>query len=100
MQTVLDCGCPTAAYGWRSTDALQLRRSTGAPTCRLRSHTHDEARLVLTLSGEWQSRYGHRAILGGPGIVLYRPVLEEHSDRYGAESVCLSVSLPCDDAVW
>ncbi len=99
-ETATDCGCPVRGRLVRSTEAVRLARSACAPECALGRHRHDEARIVLTFGGEFETRYDDLRLSSGAGDALFRPRFEEHRDFYAARVVCLSVSPTRSDAGW
>ncbi len=100
LEPATDCGCPVRGRLVRSTEAVRLARSACAPACALGRHRHDEARIVLTFGGEFETRYDGLRLSSGTGAALFRPRFEEHRDFYAAHVVCVSVSPICTDAGW
>lgn len=94
----LGCGCPSRRYARRDAGGFCVRRCTYLPSCRLGAHEHPEDRLVLTLSGTFESVYGRRRYPLDASRALFRPAGVRHLDLYPVDAVCLSIALPVDVA--
>jgi AraC family transcriptional regulator len=87
----LVCGCPASGHVVRAAGAFRIGRSRYAPRCTLGRHAHVSARVVLTLEGAFDTRYGRRRFYANTGAALFRPAAEPHEDRYASEATCLTV---------
>ena len=67
------------------------------PGCTLGLHAHAEPRIVIPLEGRFETQHGHRPIPVGSGAALFRPVGDEHIDRYRKPLECLTLLLPDSD---
>jgi AraC family transcriptional regulator len=87
----LVCGCPAAGHIVRTAGPFRIGRSRYAPRCTLGRHAHASARVVLTLDGAFDTRYGRQRLSAGTAAALFRPACEPHEDRYASEATCLTV---------
>jgi AraC family transcriptional regulator len=66
-------------------DGFVVREFVQPPGLKIPKHAHQEATLVVVVSGAVADRFGSREIPLGPGQLLVRPVGEEHAHQYGAQ---------------
>jgi AraC family transcriptional regulator len=93
----LPCGCPKSGYARRAAGAYAVNRCSYLSSCALGTHAHAEDRIVLTLSGAFDSRYGRRTLTLDERHAIYRPAQIEHRDAYPRASVCLCIRLPASE---
>jgi AraC family transcriptional regulator len=90
----LACGCPVHRAARREAGPYSLRRSWYLASCNLGRHSHPEARIILTVSGRFETRHGSRSVAASPAQAVYRPALDVHTDRYDDAASCIAVLLP------
>jgi AraC family transcriptional regulator len=59
-------------------------------------HHHAEARIVFSLHCSFETRFASMCVTVNDSAALFRPVGEEHQDRYHAPTTTLSLLLPAD----
>jgi len=68
-----------------SCEGALVREFVQPPGLSIRPHAHEEATLVVVVSGAVYDRFGSREFPLAPGDLLVRPAGEMHAHRYGAE---------------
>jgi AraC-like DNA-binding protein len=94
MPEALSCGCPKHGSLVRAAGHYRLTRSSYLPSCNLGVHAHADDRIVLTLRGEFRSKYGSRTFALDGLRGMYRPAEHAHTDEYDTQAVCISIGLP------
>lgn len=62
---------------------------------RIPSHAHEGVTIMAPVSGSLVDRMGRRSFPCGPGSILLRPDLAQHSHEYGAGGArCVSIVIP------
>ncbi|MBI3406143.1 MAG: helix-turn-helix transcriptional regulator [Acidobacteria bacterium] len=78
----------------RQADGLILAESSYAPGQQIRVHSHDHARLMLVLRGEFSERFEGHPRESSAGSVIFRPVDERHTDAIGTRGArCFCVDI-------
>ena len=75
-----------------------MTRCTYLPSCELGTHAHADDRIVLTLEGEFRSKYAARTFELGRLRAIYPRAEIEHRDFYERETVCIGIRLPQNDS--
>jgi AraC family transcriptional regulator len=61
----------------------------------MRTHEHENARIVVVLRGHFEERFARNVREGRPGVAIYRPQRERHSERFAAGGgAYVSLSIP------
>jgi AraC family transcriptional regulator len=91
----LACGCPTKGLV-RNVGSLTLRQTVCAPGCSLGKHSHPDPRIVMTLSGHWETRHSETLMNPTQYDAVYRPSFSEHLDSYALTTRCITIVLPAN----
>lgn len=95
----LPCGCPRTHSSRAYAGGFALRYANNLPACAQGRHHHPEARIVLSLSSGFGSRYMRETVEVADSAALFRPLGEDHEDRYPVPTATLALLLPVDNPV-
>src|SRR5579859_3158018 len=87
----LPCGCPRTPFGRCEAGGFRLRYALNLPGCSQGRHHHPEARIVLSLSSGFGSRYAGETVQVAGSAALFRPMGEDHEDRYPLPTATLAL---------
>lgn len=90
----LRCGCPSNVYASRIAGAFHVRRSAYVPTCTLGEHLHAEDRVVMTVSGDFETLCERRVFQVNRQRGFFRPANVVHVDTFAMPAICVSIALP------
>lgn len=88
------CGCPSNGNVSRIAGAFHVRRSAYVPTCTLGEHVHAEDRVVMTVSGGFETLCERRVFQVNRQRGFFRPANVVHVDTYAMPAICVSIALP------
>lgn len=94
--TRLACGCPRTHLNRACAGGFGLRYTLNLPGCTQGRHHHPEARIVLSFSSNFGSRYGDETVQVPDSAALFRPAGEDHEDRYPRPTATLALLLPAE----
>ncbi len=77
----------------RNIGNLRLRKASYSPGRWSGKHTHENARFVFVLKGNFTERYERKERFCQPFTSIFRPPIESHSEIYEPGVVCLSVDI-------
>lgn len=68
----------------RKTRAFEFIESLYPARLQIANHAHERAYLGITISGNWDQKYGSHSRTGGPWTVTLHPAGETHSNRFSS----------------